>query len=267
MRRHRLLNRQNIIFVFTLIIIGYLGHRFFFSNLPFLHDVYTPVGVTINFIQTQISKSLDYVTTLGKVVKENEELKNELKQNQVLLQNYEELTAENIRLKRFLKVKDIKPFTRKIGTIIGTSPDIWHKEVLINLGKKDNLEVDNSVISSWGLIGRVKTVSEISSTIQLITDNSNWVSCQNNRSRAIGLLKSENNKQGKLYFLVNKSDFRQNDLVVTSGLGGIYPKGIPVGMVSKVIKKSGDDIPEIEIDYLSDFDDLEEVIVLVNNEK
>lgn len=267
MKKYRNLNTKNLIVSLgVLIVLFYVSTRYFGSNIDFLHIINTPVANAGNFIQKKARIPFEYFASFNSLQKENLELKTELEQNQLLLQSYEELFQENKRLRKLLDIPSYPNYKKKVASVTGKSPDIWHKEITINIGKKDGVGKDYSVISFWGLLGRVKSVTNYSSVVQLIIDNSNWVSCLNNRSRHIGLLQAENSKLGHLSYLINKSDFRQNDLIVTSGLGGIYPKGIPVGIVSRVKKKSGDSIPEIDIEYLSDFDDIEDVIVLIKNE-
>ena len=251
----------------TLTIFVYIGLRFFWGDISILHSIYTPFGEQLNYLQEKINQPMEYVKTVSDLNKENKELKKAINQSELLIQNYEAVIQENKRLKVLLGTKVSQGHKRKLGVVIGNSPDIWHQEIVIDLGTEDNVKVNDAVISSWGLVGKIKSVNQKNSVVQLIIDSSNWVSCRNNRSRDIGMLKVEDNKTGKLSYLVNKSDFKQNDLVLTSGLGGIYPKDIPVGVVTKVIKKSGDDIPEIDVALLTDFTDLEEVIVMVKDEK
>jgi rod shape-determining protein MreC len=263
-RKYRLFNAQNVIIILIILIFLFLaGIRYFFNDISLLHNLYTPFGNALSFIQRQLNQPFLYLTSTDNLIKENKQLKERLDQYQVLLQDYEELEQENKRLKILINTKEEKPYQKKIARVIGTSPDIWHREIIINLGKDQGIRVNTVVISSWGLIGRVKSVSSDSAIVQLITDSSNWVSTQDNRSRAVGMLKVEDNNRGKLSYLMNRSDFKQNDLLVTSGLGGIYPKGIPVGMVTRVSKKSGDDIPDIDVSLLTDFDNIEEIIALV----
>lgn len=240
--------------------------RFFWGDLAIFQQSYDYFGETYKYIEDKINEPKKYFNSLADITDENIELKKRLKEYDLLVQNYEEVIEENKRLKQLLGVKSVNGFTKKLAVVIGNSPDIWHQEIIVDIGSKDGVKVNNAVISSWGLVGKVKSVNEENSVIQLVIDSSNWVSCRNNRSRDIGMLKVEDNKTGKLSYLVNKSDFKVNDLVVTSGLGGVYPKDIPVGIITKVLKKSGDDIPEIDVSLLTDFSDIEEVIVLVKNE-
>jgi rod shape-determining protein MreC len=267
-RKYKLFSAQNVIvLIIILIFLLYAGLRFFFSDISFLQILYTPFGNSLSYIQKQLNQPFLYLTSSDQLIKENKQLKERIDQYQLLLQNYEELAEENKRLKVILNTKEQKPFIKKIAVVIGKSPDIWHKEITINLGKNQGVKVNTVVTSTWGLLGKVRAATGDSAIVQLIIDSSNWVSTQNNRSRAVGMLKVEGSNRGKLSYLMNKSDFKQNDLIVTSGLGGIYPKGIPVGIVTRVAKKSGDDIPDIDVSLLSDFDNIEEVIVLIKNEK
>lgn len=267
MKRKGLANKKSILWILIgIIFLFYIFLRFVWGDLLIFHKLYDPFGSAFNYIQDKVNKPIEYARTVADLSEENNELKKRLNEYDLLMQNHEEVIEENKRLKKLLGTKNISGFSKKLGVVIGHTPDIWHQEIIIDIGSKDGVKLNDAVISSWGLVGKVKLANENNSVVQLVIDSSNWVSCRNNRSRDIGMLKVEDNKIGKLSYLVNKSDFKVNDLVVTSGLGGIYPKDIPVGIITNVIKKSGDDIPEIDVSLLTDFSDLEEVLVLIKNE-
>lgn len=267
MKRKSAINRNNILWILvSVIFLFYIFLRFVWGDLLIFHKVYEPFGDVFKFVENEVNKPLEYAKTVVELGDENNDLKKRLKEYELLIQNHESVIEENKRLKKLLGTKNINGFNKKLGIVIGNTPDIWHQEIIIDIGSSDGVQVNDAVISSWGLVGKVKLSNKDNSVVQLIIDSSNWVSCRNNRSRDIGMLKVEDNKIGRLSYLVNKSDFKVNDLIVTSGLGGIYPKDIPVGMITKVVKKSGDDIPEIDVSLLTDFTDIEEVLVLVKNE-
>jgi len=268
-RRSRYLSNQGILAIsLVVLVIGfYIGSRLAFSEFSLLQSLYYPFGKPLSYIKVQFGEISWYFSSLSEEIEKNNRLEVEIKNSQLLLHNYEELIQENIRLRKLLNANSNPGYKRKVTSVIGKSPDIWHKEIIIDIGKKDQVKVDYPVIDSWGLVGRIKKVNEFSSVVQLLVDNSNWVSTINNRSRSVGMLKSESITLGKIHFLVNKSDFKKGDFIFTSGLGGLYPKGIPIGMVERVSLKAGDDIPEVSVEYLVDFDNLEEVIVLMPENK
>lgn len=255
------------IFFILLILLGFLVIYFtnnFISknNINIMQTIYYPFGKSIFYINKKIDNIKVYFISLETLSNENLELKKEIQNYSLLLQDYEEILKENTRIRKILNLKFKEKKTLKLANIIGKSPDMWHKEIISDIGKNEDIKINNTVISYSGLIGRIKEVNNKTSKIQTINDPSVWVSVQNNRSRSTCMLKSDINNKAKLYYINDKSDFKVNDIIITSGLGGLYPKGIPVGIVSKINKVSGDIIPEVYIDLLNDFSNIEEVIIL-----
>lgn len=256
---------KNSIFILLILlsfISLYITNNFSKNYINIIHFIYYPFGKIVFYINKKIDDIKIYFNSLESISNENFRLKKDIEKYNLLLQDYEEVIKENNRIRKLLnlRIKDKKII--KLGNIIGKSPDMWHKELISDIGKDENIEINNIAISYNGLIGRVKEVTNKNSKIQTINDPSVWVSVQNNRSRSICMLKSETNNKAKLYYLSEKSDFKVNDIIITSGLGGLYPKGIPVGIVSRVNKVSGDIIPEVYVDLLNDFSNIEEVIIL-----
>jgi len=242
--------------------------KLFFTNIPaivFLHDVISPIQNYFHSISVKFEGFSESFESKKSLLKENEGLVKSINTYNLLFHDYEELREENIRLKKLLNVKSVKPLKQKIVSVIGRSPDFWNKKIDINLGKNDKIAINTPVISEYGLVGKVISVYDSSSTVLLITDTSSWVSCINNRSRSVGILKPLDDKKGELKYIIASSDFKKGDLIVTSGLGGIFPKGIPIGLVNGITKGADKEISSVEIIFLTDFDKLEELIALVKN--
>lgn len=252
-----------ILLILLSFLILYFTNNFISkNNINIMQSIYYPFGKLVFYINKKIDTIKVYFTSLDTISNENLELKKEIQKYSLLLQDYEEILKENNRIRKLLNLKLKDKKTLKLANIIGKSPDMWHKELISDIGLNEDIKVNNTVISYNGLIGRIKEVNDRSSKVQTISDPSVWVSVQNNRSRSTCMLKSDLNNKAKLYYLNDKSDFKVNDIIITSGLGGLYPKGIPVGIVSKVNKVSGDIIPEVYIDLLNDFSNIEEIIIL-----
>jgi len=269
LKRNKVLIKRNIIyFTFITISILIIVIKLFFTDVPtvvFLHNVISPLENYFHGVSLQLEGFTEGIESKKSLLEENEKLRKSINTYNLLLHDYEELQEENKRLKRLLNVKSVKPLKQKIVSVIGRSPDFWNKKIDINLGKKDKIAINTPIISEYGLVGRVLSVYDNSASVLLITDNSSWVSCINNRSRSIGILKPLDNKKGELKYIVANSDFKPNDIIVTSGLGGIYPKGIPVGLVSKAQKGADKEVSYVEVIFLTDFDKFEELIALTKD--
>ena len=119
------------------------------------------------------------------------------------------------------------------------------------------------VVNASGLVGRIVSVSPNYAKILLIIDHNSAVDCLIQRSRDRGMVKGMSTEICKLDYVVKASDVRENDIVVTSGLGGIFPKGLPIGQIREVKELPGELFMDIEITPAVDFSKLEEVLVIL----
>ena len=203
------------------------------------------------------------IGNLSNVSKENTTLKKQLKQLEVKIQSFDEIQAENARLRKFLNLEPVPQYEKGYGWVIGHSPDSWHNQVIINIGSSKGIKINTPVINSDGLIGRVISYSYSTSTVRLLTDRNSAVSCRDVRSRHIGIAVGGFFYMGKLQYLQQFADIKANDDLITSGLGGIFPKDIPVGKIVKVEKPPGELSVDVDIKFKADFNRLEEIVALI----
>jgi rod shape-determining protein MreC len=150
-------------------------------------------------------------------------------------QKFAFIMAENGRLRELLNASGVVDETVKVAELIGVSPDPFSHHVLINKGRSSGVFVGQAVLDSSGLIGQVVEVSEFTCRVLLISDNSHAVPVQVNRSgvRAIAL-GTGTFDQLTLANVPDTADVQVGDLLVSSGLGGLFPSGYPVAEVSFV---------------------------------
>jgi rod shape-determining protein MreC len=161
----------------------------------------------------------------------------------------------------------------KIGaTIVNRNPTAWYQTVTVNKGSKHGVKVEDPVVANLGLVGKVVSVSDTTSDILLILDGEGQVGAlvRNNKGKAIfGILRGTYRKGSRLNVSGGlEMDFRQEDevnvgdLVFTSGLGGVYPKDIPIGVVNAVRLDSSGLLKTAAIEPIVKFDYLEEVYLV-----
>lgn len=223
-------------------------------------------------VQTIISRSVyllkdiwNHYFFLVSTAKRNDELKKELAI--VLDQDNQckETALANIRLRYLLE------FRKKIGTdqlvvgqVIAKDPSPWFSSLIIDKGLKDGINKGLPVVVYEGIVGVVTEVSHRYSKVQLIVDRNTAVDALVQRSRARGIVKGNGSGACLFNYIPRKHDIEVGDVLVSSGLDGIFPKGLRVGEIS-VVNKSGTDIfQEVIVEPRTDFEKLEEVIVLLN---
>jgi rod shape-determining protein MreC len=123
------------------------------------------------------------------------------------------------------------------------------------------------VVNAFGVVGRVVSVSPNYAKVLLIIDQNSAVDCLVQRSRDRGMLKGLMSEICKLDYVAKSCDVAVGDIVVTSGLGGVFPKGLPVGQVLTVKEMLGELFKDIEIRPAVDFSKLEEVLVILEENK
>jgi rod shape-determining protein MreC len=175
---------------------------------------------------------------------ENKTLKKELAGARAQSTNEAMLLRENIQLRGQLKLSEGLGYTnatRETARVIVRSPTVWYSTVTIDKGRSDGLRVDQPVINGDGLVGHVSAVSGGTATVTLLTDSSSAVSAQLAPDGALGIVKPSvgDPNDMQLLYIGKNHPVTKGAKVVTSGsapgpLQSIYPRGIPIGEVSRV---------------------------------
>ena len=178
------------------------------------------------------------------------------------------LRAENERLKQLLAFADSTPDLNYVtGTVIGRSQGIWFDTFTINVGRSQGVEKNMPVVNAKGLVGHVTDVGATWSKVVALIDSSVSVSVMVERTRDSGMVRGMlevGNEADKLelYYLPSDSDLVPGDKIVTSGIGGLYPKGVLVGEVISVSRAS-DNGSNALVQPSVDFRHLEEMMVVI----
>ncbi|HEY8554706.1 MAG TPA: rod shape-determining protein MreC [Burkholderiales bacterium] len=178
---------------------------------------------------------IDVLTTDEAVQAENERLKAERQQLLARLQQFEALEAENERLRAMLGAGARVAVRAVVAELAGVSLEPFSRRLLIRRGSRDGVYVGQPVIDAYGVVGQVTHVAPHVSTVTLITDPSHAIPVIDNRSglRAMVFGSGEQDTLNVPY-LSGIADIKEGDLLVTSGMGGVYPAGYPVAVVTSV---------------------------------
>ena len=204
---------------------------------------------------------------LVSVARENHVLMHQLGQAVQNKNQWHETELANVRL------RDLIDFQRNISErvvaaeVIGKDPSAWFKTVIIDKGEADGLTRGLPVVIPQGIAGQVIEVANHYSKVMLILDSNSAVDSLVQRTRARGVIKGQSTDQCRLDYVLRKNDVRIGDTVVSSGLDGVYPKGLRLGHVSQVIEHDADIFHEVIITPFVDFEKLEEVLVILEVQK
>ena len=169
-------------------------------------------------------------------------------------------TAE--RLEGLLGLQSTYNLQSTAARIIGGSSDAWSQTVTIDKGSLDGLEIGMPVCNAYGVIGQITEVALSSSTVLLINDETSGVSAMVQSSRAQGMLRGQADGSLRLEYVSTDYDVQVGDIVITSGLGGVFPKGLPLGTVSSVERRDNDVYYDIVVRTSASTENNEEVLVI-----
>ena len=201
------------------------------------------------------------------VAKENQVLMDQLSQAVENRNQWHETELANTRLRNLIDFQ--KNISERVvaAEVIGKDPSAWFKTVIIDKGRADGLTRGLPVVMPQGIAGQVIEVSNHYSKVMLIIDRNSAVDALVQRSRARGVIKGESTDRCRLDFVLRKNDVRVGDTIVSSGLDGVYPKGLRIGFVTEVVEHDADIFHEVIITPFVDFEKLEEVLVVLEVQK
>ncbi|MDH5298097.1 MAG: rod shape-determining protein MreC [Desulfobulbaceae bacterium] len=230
-------------------------HKF---ALELIGRAQSSVTMATNFFSTVRD---DYVALLD-VRDENKRLKEELKKFKTINNQYREAVATNVRLSKLLGFKQTMESPTLTATIVGKDPSLWFKTVIIDRGSSDGVQQGMPVVTEAGIVGQILSASPHYSKVLLTCDPNSAIDALIQSSRVQGIVKGQGSGYQLNYVLKNFA-VREGDTIVTSGLGGIFPKGLPVGTVTKVTKSRRGMFQEIIIKPSVDFSQLEHLIIIM----
>jgi rod shape-determining protein MreC len=222
---------------------------------PFLGGVQTATNA--------VGAGTEKVASLRNLEAENTALKAKILELETALRARDEQSAENGRLHDLLKLPvpaQAKPIT--VARVIGRNPDNWHQRLLLDKGGDAGL-VENAVIANrQGLIGKIVTLGSNAAIVSLLTDPQSSVSVLNSRTRSAGVIQGQGDSWPVLRYMEQPEKWKVGDRLITSGLGGVYPKGLLVGRIVKLKTASNALIPDLRVEPIVSLDKLEEVVVM-----
>ncbi|MBR5908543.1 MAG: rod shape-determining protein MreC [Schwartzia sp.] len=215
---------------------------------------------------SQIQGVVANVQDILTVHQQNQLLRSEVEQLRVQNVQANEYAAENIRLRELLGyTQSARQFDLVMARVIGREPTTWTRMIVIDRGTEHGVQKNMAVVTARGLVGTVTDAGPFSSKVQLILDPRAAAGALVQRSRVAGVVKGtpDDAMHPRMVNVPKNQDMAVGDILVTSGFGGIYPKGIMIGTVSAVKNDSGGLLHYAVIEPATDFQRLEDVAVIV----
>ncbi len=246
-----------------IIIISTVGRQEFGSLQKAALELVGPAQVAVSRTGNYCRNVWQDYKALWNVREDNKRLQEELRRYKALTSDYREAVATNLRLRKLLEFKESLPPPTLTAEIIGKDPSLWFRTVTVNRGSSDGVRKGMPAVTVEGIVGQVLDTSPHYAKILLATDPNSAIDVLIQKTRVHGILNGNGNNAYQLQYVLKKSDIKKGDMVVTSELGGVFPKGLPVGAVSSVIRSRRGMFQRIEVEPVVDFSMLENLIIIM----
>ena len=230
--------------------------------------------VAADFVQspvTTVSSSVNNyfrsISSLRTAQSENDLLKQRIQELEVEVQQKEDLSSENGRLKSFLELKEQSPYKILAAQIIGRDPSVWFDTSIINRGSLDGVKLNMPIVTNGGLVGRVVAVSPLTAQIALITKDKSGLGAvvgELGNSNALGVVSGSGKKETlEMGYVPGSVEVQTGGIVYTTGQDGIYPAGLKLGEIVEVRSGSATVPHQIFIKPSANLYAMQEVAVLL----
>jgi len=208
----------------------------------------------------------DKGSNIEQLISENEQLTNELFELKAKLQTYNNLVLENQKITKLIDASYSLPKKSvKLARIKSISQSRLKKQLVINKGSNDGVITSQIVLGTNGVVGQIIQSTPFYATVRLTTDPTQHIPVKNVRNGSRGITKgsASNESSVRVEFMAPEADVKLGDIFVTSGIGGAYPEGYPVGEVIEVNTPQDEAFLMIKIQPLEEVNELELVLVVL----
>ena len=257
-----------IIIVIILIILVILTNMqdtqlSYVENLA--NKVVMPIQNGLTYVKNKFNGNTEFFANVNKLKEENQNLQSKNTELEEKLRELESIKAENERLKQDLNLTEkYSEYSALPADVINRDISNYSKNIVINVGTDNGVEEGMTILAAEGLVGHVISVTNSTAKVQTIIDSASSTSALISTSRDSIVCKGilNDNKQLKAMYIPMDATVSQGDTIETSGLGGIYPKGIYIGTVSKVENTTDLTNRYALVSVAVDFNKLETVLVI-----
>jgi rod shape-determining protein MreC len=234
-----------------------------------LQYVSSPLGEVLS-LPIQAISSIDHAISdlwagyvaLQTVREENEQLRKDMELLRGQNSQLRESAAATERLKSLLQFKEQAASVTVAAQVIGRDATNSYRSVILNKGERDGIKPDMGVVTPVGVVGRVVKTTGATAVVLLVTDPSNAIAGLIQRTRDEGIVEGTHQGLARLKYIPLLSTVRDGDRVVTSGLVGGFPRGLPIGTIMRIDRSEGALFQSAELIPEVDMSRLEEVLVI-----
>ncbi len=271
MLKNKKASKIGIIITIIILVIIVMVSNIQIDNVTYVENglgiIVMPIQNGLTYLKNWIFGNNTFFTNINNLQEENKQLKEKNSELEQSLRELEIIKSENATLKEYVNLKDKYTDYETIPAyVIQKDISNYSDAMIINIGTKDGVDVNMPVISDQGLVGHIISVTDSTAKVQTIIDTASTISCVITTSRDIMIARGtlEKDSSLKATFIPTEATIFEGDKVETSGLGGIYPKGIHIGTIKKVVNTQNITDRYATIQTAVDFAKLETVLVITN---
>ena len=227
-------------------------------------SVLTPVFQPAYKLSGFIEDVWDGYIRLVDAHRENIRLRGDVRALNERVRDSSELLLANQRLERLLDMKKNVSMPTVTAEVVGEDATSWFRTLILNRGSSSGIREGMAVIAADGIVGQIVKVAPSTSRVVLLTDHASGIAATIQRSRARGVVKGKAEMLCTLEFTTREEDVKVGDLVVSSGIGGVFQKGLPIGEVTMVKRGEYGIFQTVSIRPSVNLAHLEEVFIVQN---
>jgi len=262
-RKYRSITVAIVLLIVSLSILSYRAGRLSETGLlrKIVLEIAAPVEDAINLSLKSLHNAWNRYLFLVGVQDESRRLRRENAVLNELLNSYREVYLEGIRLRKLLNIKNGLHHRRVAARVIDSDRTSLFKTLLINKGTTEGLRVGLPVLTDQGVVGRIIETSWHASRVLMLIDENSNIDALIQQSRARGILQGAGSAGCNLKYISRTENVQKGDVVLSSGLAGVFPKGLLLGVVTGTSDLKGGLFQKIDVAPAVDFGKLEEVLV------
>ncbi len=229
-------------------------------NISLISPVQKVITTVLNFTDNIWRTYFNTVVA----VEENVHLRKQMGNVIQTRNKFEELKLENSRLKKFVNFTSSVHDTYVAAQVIARDPSPWFQTIIVDKGADEGLVKGSPVLVSEGIVGQTIEVADNYSKVLLIIDRNSAVDALVQNTRVRGIVKGNNTDNCSFVYALRKDEIQVGEMIVSSGLDQVFPKGLKIGKVMDIKKMHSQLFQDITIETSVNFDKLEEVLVFKN---
>ena len=249
----------------SLLLTAYSARNPAFARIgtTVLSEIVSPLHGGIDAVADGVSSTWGRYFNLVGLAEQNRSLAEQVSRLESSQASFEEQRRENERLRALLELNSVSQLKGVAASVVASEPSGWVKGIVVNKGTSHGVAEGMAVVHPRGVVGQVVSSGPNFSRVLLMTDHASGVVALVQDGRARGVVEGLGSSSCELKYVGKESVVRAGDVVVTSGMDGVFPKGLNIGSVSRVAPETGTLLQRIDLKPAVDFSKLEEVLIVV----